>query len=221
LNELVCGIDEAGRGAVIGPLVMACAVLNEEGKEELKKLGVRDSKKVARSRRQSLEQKIKDVSVEYQIIRIQAHEIDRLRKKISLNVIEAQKAAQLILSLNALPDKIIVDAVDVVPGNYRQRIMESIPDERKNKINMISEHKADDKYIEVGAASILAKVERDRVIGNLHKELGNFGSGYPSDPRTIEFIEGLKGEFPDCVRKSWNTIGRLKDERKQTMLGDF
>ncbi len=221
MKGLVCGIDEAGRGPVIGPLVIGCVVLDDNAKQELRKLNVRDSKKVARSRREPLELKIKDLAIEYRIARIQPNEIDWMRKKESLNLIEARKTAELIMSLENSPHRIIVDAADSVAENYRRRIMNCI-----NSINddfkipeLISEHKADDNYLEVSAASILAKVDRDRQIELLKEELGDFGSGYPSDAITQEFIRECVrgGNLPDCVRRSWNTL----DKSKQTSLFEF
>jgi len=221
MTGLVCGIDEAGRGPVIGPLVIGCVVLDDNARKELRKLNVRDSKKVAKSRRESLELKIKDLAIEYRIARIQPNEIDWMRKKESLNMIEARKTAELIMSLENSPHKIIVDAADSVAENYRERIMSCI-----NSINndfripeLISEHKADDNYLEVSAASILAKVDRDREIELLKEDLGDFGSGYPSDAITQEFIRECvrSGNLPDCVRKSWNTLNKSK----QTSLFEF
>ena len=221
MRKLVCGIDEAGRGPVIGPLVIGCVVLNDEGREELRRLNVRDSKKVAKPRREALELKIKDLAIEYRIARIQPNEIDWMRKKESLNLIEARKIAELIMSLENSPQRIIVDAVDIVADNYKTRIISCI-----NSMNdefripeLISEHKADDNHLEVSAASILAKVERDREIELLKEELGDFGSGYPSDAITQEFIKECvrNGNLPDCVRRSWNSL----DKSKQTSLSEF
>lgn len=221
MSEIVCGIDEAGRGPVIGPLVMGCVVLDDEGREELKKLNVRDSKKVASSRRLTLEPRIKEAAVEWSLLKITPLEIDLLRKKHSLNFIEAMKMAEMILGLGCIPHKIIIDSADTVPEEYKRKIIHCITLENEDFVipEIVSEHKADDRYIEVGAASILAKVERDREIEKLKEEHGELGSGYPADEVTKEFIRGLmrNGELPDFVRKSWNTV----DKAKQTTLFDF
>ncbi|MBU0761453.1 MAG: ribonuclease HII, partial [Candidatus Altiarchaeota archaeon] len=76
-------------------------------------------------------------------------------------------------------------------------------------------HKADDKYAEASAASILAKVERDRDIEKLKDIWGDFGSGYPSDPLTQDFIRKLreKGAYPDFIRKSWSTVSSEKQAK--------
>jgi len=216
-----CGIDEAGRGPVIGPLVLAAVVVDDSGLARLKKLNVRDSKKISAGRRGELEPEIKKLALEYKIIKISPSDIDRLRKKMSLNVLEADKMAELILSLVTVPEKVYVDSADNVPEDFREKIVSYInrlhPDYKIPEI--ISENKADDKYLEVGAASVLAKVERDRVIEHLVREHGDLGSGYPSDEVTQKFIKKLikDGELPHYVRRSWNTV----DKAKQSKLEDF
>ncbi len=221
MMEVAAGIDEAGRGPVIGPLIIGCVVLDEKGAKELKKLNVRDSKKVAPSRRKKLEPEIKKHALEWSLVEITPSEIDILRKRHSLNAIEAMKVAELILTLKNVPDKIYVDAVDNGADFYRQRVLKFLTAKDNEFIipEIISEHKADDKYIEVAAASILAKVERDRIIECIQQEHGDFGSGYPSDERTCDFIKKLirEGQIPEFVRKSWNTL----DKGKQTSLDEY
>jgi len=221
VSEIICGIDEAGRGSIIGPLVMGCVVLDDEGKEELKRLNVRDSKKVAPSKRLSLEPRIKEIAVEWNLAKILPHEIDYLRRRYSLNFIEAMKTAELITTLKNTPHRIIVDSADTVPEEYRRKIIHCV-----NSIDdgfvipeIISEHGADDRYIEVSAASILAKVERDREIEKLKERYGEFGSGYPADELTKGFMKELirNGELPEFVRRSWSTV----DRSKQTKLFEF
>ncbi|MFC2162793.1 ribonuclease HII [Candidatus Altiarchaeota archaeon] len=218
---LLAGIDEAGRGPVIGPLVLAIVTLDDDGVAEMQDLNVRDSKKVAVSRRLELEPLIKEAAVEYSLIKLSPGEIDSMRKKMSLNLLEAYRSAELITLLKTMPDKVTIDATDNIAADYRKRILDCIETIKPGfkPPAIVAEHKADDNYIEVSAASILAKVERDRDIEELKVEHGNFGSGYPADPRTQEFLAKLvkKGELPDCVRMSWSTI----DKFKQASLGDF
>lgn len=222
MANLFAGIDEAGRGPVIGPMVLACAVIDEDGAEKLRKLRVRDSKKVAPGRREHLEPLIKSIVKEWAMVKVQPWEIDSLRRKMSLNVIEAKKTAQLILSLGHKPGRITVDATDNIAADYKKKIVDEIkvlkPAYRLPEI--VSEHKADVNYIEVSAASIIAKVERDRDIEELKLKYGNFGSGYPSDELTQKFLKDMMrrgGVLPDYVRKSWNTVNKSK----QASLGEF
>jgi len=218
---LTSGIDEAGRGPVIGPMVMAITVFDPKGVEKLKELNVRDSKKIAESRRNTLEKEIKKIAVEYKIHKLSPADIDRLRKQESLNVIEARIAAKLILSLESAPAKVFVDSPDNIPADFAEKIITFINQSHNEyKIpKIVSENKADDTYVEAGAASILAKVERDRIIDELKNDMGDFGSGYPSDPKTAEFVREMvkNGTISDHVRRSWNTI----DKSKQRKLGDW
>lgn len=216
-----CGIDEAGRGPVIGPLVLAACVLDDAGVEKLAGAGVRDSKKLSAARRVELEPLVKETALEWRTLLISAADIDRLRKRESLNAVEARKTVELLLALSAKPERIIVDAVDSVAGDYAKRISSIVHELNPDFVlpELVSEHKADDTYIEVAAASILAKVERDRRVDSLKGEHGDFGSGYPADPATAKFVKKLvrEGNLPAFVRRSWNTV----DKGKQTSLEDY
>lgn len=208
----MCGIDEAGRGPVIGPMVLCCAVFDKKGAEKLREYNVRDSKKVTPARREYLEPLVKQTALEYKIVLISPVEIDRMRKKMSLNELEAVKIAQMLYSLKTRPRTIIVDAADSVEVNYKKRILACMQkiDKSFKTPEIISEHKADDRYVEVSGASILAKVERDRQVEKLRQKHGDFGSGYPSDETTQKHIQELlkNGPLPDYVRKSWNTVSQ-------------
>jgi len=244
VNEIVCGIDEAGRGPVIGPMVIACAIVDEAGRQIMRELKVRDSKKISPVRREKIEPAIKDAALAWRSISITPQDIDSLRKVMSLNRIEALKTAQLILevrdnfeSIDSFEriDRIIVDAPDSIAENYRVKIIEAIWELTGNNKNneenfiipdIISENRADDNYIEVSAASVIAKVERDRQIEKLKEESGDFGSGYPSDPVTQKYIKEIyeSGIFPDFIRRSWNTKAKKESgekEIKQALLGDW
>ena len=112
----------------------------------------------------------------------------------------------LIIRLN--PEKAIVDAVDVKAERFQRNLCES------TGLNVIAEHKADDKDIEVSAASIIAKAERDAQIAEINKDyikMGGIGSGYPSDPTTKKFLTNYTyDEMPDFVRRSWATVSKMK-----------
>lgn len=219
----ICGIDEAGRGPIIGPMVIACAVFDKNGKKELRKLKVRDSKKVSAKRREELEKKIKEIALEWNLVKLYPEDIDRLRKKFSLNLVEAIYISELILSLGSKPEKIILDSPDSIEENFKEKIVGYLLAHNCEIPQIISENKADENYIEVSAASILAKVERDREIEMLKEKFGVEGSGYPSDELTREFLRKLleekknnDKELPEFIRKSWNTI-----KKKQKTLGEF
>ena len=194
----ILGIDEAGRGSVLGPMVIAGVVVPEKMEKILERMGVKDSKRLTPNRRTILSRKLRKM-FEYEIVVISAREIDELRANgVNLNEIEKNAMESIILKLK--PEKAIVDAVDVKAERFQENLC------KDTGIDVIAEHKADDKYIEVSAASIIAKAERDEYIKEINKEYiksGGIGSGYPSDPTTKKFLANYTyDEMPDFVRKS-------------------
>lgn len=202
----ILGIDEAGRGSVLGPMVIAGVVVPEKMEKVLERMGVKDSKRLAPHRRTILSRKLRKM-FEYEIVVISAREIDEMRAEgINLNEIEKNAMESILRKIN--PEKAIVDAVDVKAERFQENLC------RDTGVNVIAEHKADDKYIEVSAASIIAKAERDDQIAQINKEFikaGGIGSGYPSDPKTKEFLTNYTyDEMPDFVRRSWATVAKMK-----------
>ncbi|MEM2105757.1 MAG: ribonuclease HII [Candidatus Bathyarchaeia archaeon] len=210
---LIAGVDDAGRGSVIGPLVIAGVLFKEEDIPKLVELKVRDSKLLSPQRRESLAVEIKRIAEKYGIVKLSPVEIDRVvmsgRKLHKLNRLEAQAMAKVIEMLK--PDIAYVDASDVLEERFKQHILEAL----SIKVQIVSEHKADRKYPVVSAASIIAKVERDSEIAEIAKKYGDVGCGYPSDPKTIRFLrkclEELR-EYPEFVRKSWKPAKRTQSE---------
>jgi ribonuclease HII len=208
---LIAGVDEAGRGPVIGPLVIAGVLFDEKDLPKLVELSVKDSKLLSPQKREAFSSQIKKLALIYHITWLSPAEIDRVveskRRLHKLNRLEAQAMAKVITVLK--PDVVYVDASDILPDRFGEHIAEKLSFSPK----IISEHKADVKYPIVSAASIIAKVERDKVISQLQKKHGNMGCGYPSDPNTIKFLEEWIrkfGSYPDFVRKSWKTAKRVK-----------
>jgi ribonuclease HII len=217
----IVGVDDAGRGAVIGPLVIAGVLIGEKDSPRLKELGVRDSKRLSPNRREQLDEEIKKLALKYHVIKLLPVEIDKVvetgRKLHRLNRLEAQTMAKIITVLK--PDIAYVDASDVLADRFKNHIEEILSFD----VQIVSEHKADVKYPVVSAASIIAKVERDKAIAELQERHGDLGCGYPTDPKTIGFLENWIqkfGFYPDFVRKSWKPAKRLKTraEAKQTKL---
>jgi len=217
----VAGVDDAGRGSIIGPLAIAGVLLDDKDLPKLVGLGVKDSKLLSPRRREKLAVEIKELALKYHVVMLSPAEIDRVvetgKKLHKLNRLEAQTMAKVITILK--PDVAYVDASDVLADRFGQHIAENLP----FKVQIISEHKADAKYPIVSAASILAKVERDKVISELREKHGNIGCGYPTDPNTIKFLEDWIrkfGFYPDFVRRSWKPAKRLKtrSETEQTKL---
>jgi ribonuclease HII len=184
-------------------------------------MGVKDSKLLSPHRRKVLVVEIKKTVLRFQVVKLWPDEIDsvvqnggRLRR---LNRLEAQTMARVIEALK--PDIAYVDASDVSEERFKEHILECLT----TKVKIISKHKADRNYPIVGAASIIAKVERDEEIERLKEVYGDFGSGYPGDPKTIRFLEECiekSGEYPEFVRRSWKPAKRTKNKKNpsQTKL---
>jgi ribonuclease HII len=135
-----------------------------------------------------------------------------------MNVIVAQAHASVINRLR--PDRAIVDACDVNPLRYGEMVAAAL----QKPCEILSEHRADQNHLCVAAASIVAKVLRDRAVRGLAEEFGDIGSGYPSDPATCAFLEAYidaHGSPPACARTSWKTVTALMDNRSQASLFDF
>ncbi|ASI99579.1 ribonuclease HII [Thermococcus celer] len=208
----LAGIDEAGRGPVIGPMVIAAVVLDEKNVPKLRDLGVRDSKKLTPKRRERLFNDIIKLLDDYVILELWPEEIDS--RGGTLNELEVERFVEALNSLKVKPDVVYIDAADVKEGRFGEEIKERLNFEAK----IVSEHRADDKFLPVSSASILAKVTRDRAIEKLKEKYGEIGSGYPSDPRTREFLENYyrqHGEFPPVVRRSWKTLRKIEEKLRK------
>jgi ribonuclease HII len=212
------GIDEAGRGCVVGPLVVAGVSADELGVQELAEVGVRDSKALSPRRRETLYSEILKISARVYWVSISPDEIDRVvltgKKYKKLNYLEALYFAKVVDELRA--ESVTVDASDAVPGRFRDAIRTNL----KAECEVKAYHKADRDYPVVSAASIIAKVERDRQVDRLRSVHGDFGSGYPSDPRTkIYFRRWLEeGRLPPpWTRKSWKSWRTFE----QSLLAPF
>jgi len=222
---MICGIDEAGRGAVIGPLVMAGFYLSHEKVDDvLRAVGVRDSKLLSPKRREYLSHKLRSIgNVTYEIL--MPFKLNELMEKQTLNQIEVEAAEKIIVKIykkcpfNDRLHTIYLDAFGPAK-KLALKIEESIP----FKAKVVAEHKADHKYLIVSAASILAKVTRDRIIEKLKSEIGDFGSGYPSDPKTISFLKKWVKEHttpPPYTRTKWKTYKNMLREKSNKKLEDF
>ena len=200
----ICGIDDAGRGSMLGPLVIAGISLDKRKLKMLSSLGVKDSKKLSPQSREHLYKKILEIVDGYYITKISPRSIDASVKKHGLNNLEAKYMAKVVSKLT--PDTSYVDSCDVNPARFGKEIS-LLSDNHKIK----SYHHADSRFVIVSAASILAKVSRDREIAKLRKE-HNLGSGYPSDSKTVAFVTKYYKKnhtMPSFVRKSWKPVQHI------------
>ncbi len=212
-------------GPVIGPMVLAGCLLDEEASEEFKKIKVRDSKTLTPKRREYLAKIIKQKSLTFEITITHPVEVDtKLNTGTNLNKIEAQKTAEIINRINKGMNKMQV-IIDCPSPNIQswQTYMERYINNKKNLI-ISCEHKADKNHISVSAASIIAKSAREFEVAKLKKKIGkNFGSGYSSDPVTRKFLEEYyKDHKKDGIfRETWQTMRNIHSKKEQKNLLDF
>ena len=203
----VCGVDDAGRGSLVGPLVIAGVSISKKKIRKLSSMGIRDSKKLTSLQREKLYKKIIKFADNYYVAKINPTTIDKSVTKHELNNLEAKYMAKVISKLN--PNISYVDSCDVNPSRFGKKISKL---SKKYKIK--SYHHADSRFVIVSAASIIAKVNRDRVIKKIRKN-HNVGSGYPSDAKTIMFVKNYlstRNEIPNFVRSSWKPVQTMLNE---------
>jgi len=212
---VICGVDEAGKGSVLGPLVIAAVGVTSD--EVFADVLVKDSKMLSPPMREHLYSVIRK-RFRVATVRIDAHEIDEIRRGMTMNSCIARAHAQVIGKLS--PSKAFVDACDVNAFRYAEMVKSHLD----CTCEIISEHHADESFRVVSAASIVAKVVRDRAIVTLSKKYGTIGSGYSSDPLTIAFLSSYIDEYnkpPPIARKSWKTVSRLIAKKQQSQLSEF
>jgi len=182
-------------------------------------MGVKDSKMLQHPLRKVLAKKIKSLALDHAVIAIPPETIDRALVRSELNKLEIQHFRELIDTFK--PDKVIIDCPEVNLKRFEQKLRNGL---KHQNVEMVIENFADANHVEVGAASILAKVKREKIVAELSKVYGDFGSGYCSDPQTIEFLKRCWKEmksFPDCVRKNWVTVKGIPSELEQKKLKEF
>ena len=203
----ICGVDDAGRGPMLGPLVIAGVSIDKKNIKKLSALGVKDSKKLTPKLREHLYKKIIEIVDDYYIAKISPRLIDASVKKHCLNGLEAKYMAKVVSKLN--PDISYVDSCDVNPSRFGKEISK-LSENHKIK----SYHRADSRFLVVAAASILAKVTRDKAIAKLRKNY-DLGSGYPSDSVTVKFVTKYYKNnhvLPNFVRKSWKPVLKITEK---------
>jgi len=201
---IVCGIDDAGRGSMLGPLVIAGIILERSKIKSLTSMGVKDSKKLTPTTREKLYKKIINFVDNYYAVKISPYAIDRSVRNHKLNSLEAVNMAKVISKLK--PQISYVDSCDVNPKRFGKQIADL------SGIGKVrSYHHADSRFVVVSAASIIAKVTRDREIRKLQK-IYDIGSGYPSDKKTVSFVKNSilnKKNIPKFIRTSWKPVQKL------------
>jgi len=229
---IIAGGDEAGRGAVIGPLVVSMVCISKGKEKKLAGIGVRDSKLLTKRKRAFLFEEIRSISEEVKTYNITNDEINNaMRSGVSINQLEAMHFARLLDEMHSEIDKVYIDSPDVIAERFGMRVglfakkptrvmgMKGVLKDGK-RIKIISEHKADIRYPVVSGASIIAKVIRDKELERIESEVGlTIGSGYPSDRETIDVIKrNMKSRIlSPYIREYWKTLQNIR----QRKMGEF
>lgn len=217
---LLCGIDDAGRGPVIGPMVLAGVAVAEKDEQKLAAIGARDSKTLTPLQRERLFGEIIRTSSGYHIVQAAPSEIDEAvngRDGLNLNWLEARMTADIIRALK--PQQAILDCPSNNLGAYKAYVLRLLSDVA---VDIVVAHRADAKYPSVSAASILAKVTRDSEIAKIQARVKEpLGSGYPADPVTVAFLKRHYEAYPEIFRKSWASYRRVAEKGSQKGLFEF
>ena len=218
---LVIGIDDAGRGPVLGPMILAGVLIEEKDNEALRELGVKDSKLLTPKKRKEIKENIVN-QFKYHVEVTSPKEID---ESSNLNWLEAIKAAMIINKLTEDLDEKVNVVIDCPSTNieswtaYVQKLIKN-----PEIVSLACEHKADMNHPVVSAASIIAKEKREDELKDLKKELGiDFGSGYPADPKTKEFLKEnwADEKYVGLIRKSWSTYKKIAKDAKEKQSNLF
>jgi len=218
---IIAGIDEAGRGAVIGPMVLAGVSIDSKDSKKLRLIGVKDSKELTPKRREELFKEIESIAKDIVVVKVSACKISSFKAKgINLDKLEAMKISEIISMLNA--NKIYVDSIEQNSPKFESMIKEFLPEDKKN-VKLVVKNYLDESNPAVSAASIVAKVERDKEIEEIKRRVNfDFGVGYSHDERTRAFIEKIlqtEEQPPNYLRVHWETVEqiarKLLDENKK------
>jgi len=216
-SAMYCGVDEAGRGSVMGPLVVGAVYV--ESDDALAEIGVKDSKQLTARMRERMYDQIADAAEHWCTVALSSEEIDSKRNWMSLNRIELEMFGEATSKWHAT--EVYADCPDIKEEKFGMRLKVLVGED----VEVIAKHKADDTYLVVSAASIMAKVTRDRMMDDLRAEFDvDIGSGYPSDHYTMDFIQDWidrTGKVPPHVRKSWEPVRDMLAKNKMTTLDDW
>jgi len=221
----VIGIDEAGKGPVLGSMFIGFSIINLENlndlnsyQNKLKEIGVKDSKKLTPKKRKEIYFKLKDL-MDMKYVQLTPALIDS-NNELGGKLNQLEIDGIIAILENEKPNLILIDALTANPEKFGNEILKKLNFECK----IISENKADDKYEIVGAASIIAKELREQELAQIKENIKlDCGSGYPADPKTKAFLKEHYNskEFEFIFRKSWQTYKDLTKFNSQKSLNDF
>jgi ribonuclease HII len=212
----VFGVDEAGKGPVLGSMFAAAVAVDDPA---VLPADVDDSKRIAPERREELAAALRaDERVEVGIAEVGVDRIDD--PETDMNTLTVAAQAEALSGVAGDGAAGVVDAGDTSERRFARRVVDRVDAD----VDLTAEHGADEHHAVVGAASVVAKAARDAHVADIAAEYGEMGSGYPSDPTTREFLAGYvdeHGELPDCARRSWSTCEDVLAAHEQSGLTDF
>jgi ribonuclease HII len=201
-------------------MVLAGISIDSKDAKKLKAIGVKDSKELSPKKREELYKELEKIAKDVVIVKVSACKISSLKAKgINLDKIEAMKVADIISIINA--EKVYVDSIEQNCEKFEKMIKDFLPKEKN--VKLVVKNYLDESIPVVSAASIVAKVERDKEIEKIKKEVNfDFGVGYAHDERTRVFIEKIlqsEEKPPSYLRIHWETVEdiarKLLDENKK------
>jgi len=208
------GVDEAGKGPVLGSMFAACVRAPATALPE----GVADSKRLTAARRERLDAAIRETDAAS--VGVAEIPVDRIDGGEDMNTLTVRAHAAAIDAAAVDGDGGLCDAGDTSEARFARRVASACTRE----VTVDAEHGADDADPHVAAASVVAKVARDAHVTALAEQYGQVGSGYPSDSTTREFLRRYvekHGELPGCARASWSTSADVLAAAEQSALEEF
>jgi ribonuclease H, mammalian HI/archaeal HII subfamily len=208
------GVDEAGKGPVLGSMFAAAVRVDPDDLPA----GVADSKSLSPGRRQELVRSIREAADAVGVAEIPVALIDS--PETDMNALTVAGHVEALGEVAREGDEAYADAGDTNAVRFERNVASAVP----VALDLRAEHGADETYAVVGAASIVAKVERDAHVARLAEEYGDLGSGYPGDETTRTFLREFlaeHGELPECARESWQTSRDVVAAAEQSSLGEF
>lgn len=212
------GVDEAGKGPVLGSMFAAAVRADPAALPA----DVGDSKTIAPERREELSSGIRETAEAVAVAEVPVERIDNPETDMNRLTVAAHAAAIEGVARDGLTG--LVDAGDANAARFGRRVAERVAERVAASVDIDAAHGADASDPVVGAASIVAKVERDAHVARLAETYGPLGSGYPSDPDTRRFLREYvseKGDLPPCARASWSTCDDVLAAAEQSALSEF
>lgn len=207
------GVDEAGKGPVLGSMFVAAV----RATEAVLPGDIDDSKRLTETQRETLADRLRaDARITIGVTEITPERIDAG----NMNDLAVEGHAEAIEAVAQRGDCGLCDAADVDAERFGTRVESRIGVDA----TVEATHGADAASALVGAASIIAKSERERHVDTLEARFGEVGSGYPSDPTTRTFLRRYlseHGTFPPETRLSWSTCASIRAETEQSGLEEF